>query len=184
MHPQTKNIKTKNTTRTNPDTKVLIATKQTQNETETETMTKEEPILTIIKPHFTVKLHPSLLEVDLNKGVKKELEDAIESAGLVRDSVGLLFQTVVPLDVQLKDIETAKTNKQGHVKITIPHRRDITIPLEPEESQKLLEQMSELIPKEKEKAARQLLESKQARKALEVRLAQTGAAREAAERIR
>lgn len=146
-------------------------------------MTEEEPILTINKPHFTVKLHPSLLEVDLNKGVKKELEDALESAGLVRDSVGFLFQTVIPLDVQLKDIETAKTNKQGHVKITVPHRRDITIPLEPEESQRLLEQMSELIPKEKEKAARQLLESKQARKALEVKLAQTRAASEAAERI-
>lgn len=147
-------------------------------------MTEEEPILTISKPHFTVKLHPSLLEVDLKKGVKKELEDALESAGLVRDSVGFLFQTVVPLDIQLKDIETAKTNQKGHVKITVPHRRDITIPLEPEESQKLLREMSELIPKEKEKAARQLLESQQARKALEPKLAQARAGSEAAERIR
>jgi hypothetical protein len=37
------------------------------------------------------------------------------------------------------------------VNITIPHRRDIHIPLEPLEAERLVEKMNELIPIEKER---------------------------------
>ena len=111
----------------------------------------------IDKPHFKVKLHQSLLEVDLKEGVKKELEDVVEANPTLRGSLGFLFQNVVPLDVPLKDIESVEQNKKGQVKIIIPHRKDITIPLEPNESKKLIDKLNELIPIEKQKERERIL---------------------------
>jgi len=111
----------------------------------------------IDKPHFKVKLHQSLLEVDLKEGVKKELEDVVEANPTLRGSLGFLFQNVVPLDVPLKDIESVEQNKKGQVKIIIPHRKDITIPLEPNESKKLIDKLKELIPIEKQKERERIL---------------------------
>jgi hypothetical protein len=127
-------------------------------------MTAEDILMVIDKPHFVVKLHKTLLEVDLKEGIRKELEDVIEAKPILRDSLGLLFQTVIPLDVRLKDIESASVNKKGQVRIAIPSRRDIVIPLEPNESKSLVEKMNELIPIEKERAIRELQESERAGK--------------------
>jgi len=135
--------------------------------------TKEEDIVMVIdKPHFKVKLHKTLLEVDLKKGIRKELEDIVEAKPILRETLGFIFQTVVPLDVPLKDIESVKVDKKGQVKITIPERRDITIPLEPNESKRLVEKMNDLIPIEKERAMRELQEEEKAKKELEPRLAE------------
>jgi hypothetical protein len=128
---------------------------------------KDEAVMVIDKPHFTVKLHTSLLEVDLKEGVRKRLEDALESHPHLRESIGLLFQNVVPLDVQIKDIETAFVDNEGRAKIIVPNRRDITIPLEPEESQELVEKLNELIPIEKRKAAQDLSEEQKTEKEVE-----------------
>ena len=128
---------------------------------------KDETVMVIDKPHFTVKLHTSLLEVDLKQGARKKLEDAMESHPHLRDSIGLLFQTLVPVDVPLKDIETAIVDKKGHTKIVIPKRRDITIPLEPDESKKLVEKLNELIPIEKQRAAQELREEQKAEREAE-----------------
>ena len=106
----------------------------------------EKLVLKIDKPNFIVKLREETLEVDLKKGVKKELEDVVEAHPVLRDSLGILFQTIVPLDVALKDIESAEVDEKGQLKIKIPLRRDITIPLEVNESQRLAEKMNELIP--------------------------------------
>jgi len=110
-------------------------------------------VLKIDKPHFVVKLHEETLEVDLKEGAKKELEDVVEAYPVLRESLGVLFQTIIPLDVALKDIESAEVDDRGRLKIKIPLRRDITIPLETNESKKLAEKLNELIPLAKLKEA-------------------------------
>jgi len=112
-----------------------------------------EPILEIDKRYFVVKLHGELLEVDLKEGAKKELEDVVEAHPVLRESLGILFQTIVPLDVALHEIEAAKVDDKGRLKIIIPLRRDITIPLEADESRRVAEKLKELIPAAKLKEA-------------------------------
>lgn len=105
------------------------------------------------KPHFVVKLHERVLEVDLKEGAKKVLEDVAEAHPVLRESLGVLFQTIIPLDVALSDIESAKVDDKGRLKIVIPLRRDIIIPLELEESTELAKKLNELIPLAKLKEA-------------------------------
>jgi hypothetical protein len=125
-------------------------------------MSEEDEIVMVIdKPHFVVRLRTSLLEVDLKEGARKKLEDVIEAHPHLRESIGLLFQTIIPLDVPLKDIQKAMVDKKGHVKIVIPRRRDISIPLEPDESQRLVDKLNEMIPVEKARDAEEDLESEE-----------------------
>jgi len=119
----------------------------------------DDLVMVFDKPHFIVKLHETLLEVDLKEGVRKKLEDFVESNPHLRESLGLLFQSVIPLDVQLKNIETVRLDEKGQVQIVIPHRRDLHIPLEKDEAEKLVDKLNELIPVEKAKEAERILAS-------------------------
>jgi len=119
-------------------------------------------VLFLDKPHFQVKLHPDVLEVDLKEGARKELEDLAEARPFLRDSLGWLFQTIIPLDVHLYQIEEVTTDKKGQLQIKIPGRRDIHIPLEPSEARQLIDKLNELIPVEKEKALRREQVAKEA----------------------
>ena len=130
-------------------------------------MGNKDPVMVIDKPHFVVKLHETLLEVDLKEGVKKELEDVVEAKPILRETLGLLFQTVIPLDVHLKDIKSVNVDEKGRVKVVIPHRRDIVIPLKANESKRLVEKLNELIPIEKERAMRELEEAQKSEKEFE-----------------
>ena len=129
-------------------------------------MSDEDIVMIIDKPHFTVKLHTTQLEVDLKEGARKELEKLLEAHPTFRDSVGLLFQTVIPLDVRLRDIRSFGLDKKGRVKIDIPRRKDLTIPLNEEESKRLIDKLNELIPPEKERALKDAEAAKKAEKAL------------------
>ncbi len=115
-------------------------------------MSTTEIVMIIDKPHFVVKLHKTLLEVDLKEGIRKELEAALEKHGKIRESLGLLFQTIIPLDVPLRKIDSVSITENGQVKITIPMRKDLYIPLDPDESERLVEKLNELIPIEKQRA--------------------------------
>ena len=130
-------------------------------------MTSRETVMIIEKPYLTVKLHERLLEVDFADGLRKELEDALEAKSAIRETVGFLFQSVVPLDVSLSDIESASVDKNGHVKITIPFRKDLLIPLKPDESKRLVEKLNQLIPVEKARAAKETVESEKRKKEVE-----------------
>jgi len=136
-------------------------------------MMSEDVVMVIDKPHFKVKLHKTLLEVDLKEGAKKELEDVLEAKPILRENLGFIFQTIIPLDVRLKDIESVRQDKKGRVKIAIPLRKDIVIPLEPKESERLIEKMNELITIEKDRAIRESQESEKGRRALEFKVAKT-----------
>jgi len=118
-------------------------------------MPEKDLVLVIDKPAFVVKLSKDLLEVDLKKGVKKEVEDFLEAKPFLRESVGLLFQMVVPIDVPLKDIDSATVDRElyprvlaqgwAHARIVIPHKRDVIIPLSPDESKELVDKLNKLI---------------------------------------
>jgi hypothetical protein len=114
-------------------------------------MAEEDLVLMFDKPHFVVKLYKDLLEVDLKEGARKEFEDVLEAKPFLRESLGFLFQTVVPLDVPLRDIESATVDKEWYTKISVLHRRDIVIPLLPEESQQLIDKLNKLVPLAKKK---------------------------------
>jgi hypothetical protein len=125
-------------------------------------MVDEDIVMKIDKPHFTVKLHKTFLEVDLKEGVKKELEHVVEARPILRETLGFLFQTIVPLDVELKHIRSVDIDKEGKVKVAIPSRRDIHIPLNKSESRRFVEKLNELMRVEKERAKRDLEEAKRA----------------------
>jgi len=145
-------------------------------------MSSRDLVLVIKKPHFTVKLHESVLEVDLKEGLKKELEDVLEARPILRENLGFLFQTVIPLDVALKHIESVGVDKKGRVKISIPHRRDIVIPLSQSESKKLVDKLNELIPIEKQRELERLQASEQAKAEREAQRARGEFAEEEMER--
>jgi hypothetical protein len=147
-------------------------------------MSGEDAVMTIDKPHFVVRLYTTLLKVDLKEGVRKDLERLLEARPAIRDSVGLLFQTAIPLDVRLRDIKSVGLDKKGRVKIDIPSRRDLTIPLDGEEAGRFIDKLNELIPKEKERAIRDTEEAKRTERDFESRRALIGkeSARGAAER--
>jgi len=109
------------------------------------------PVFILDKPHFQVKLQSDMLKVDLKDGARREIEKLAEARPALRDTLGWMFQTIIPLDVHLWEIEKVTVGASGKVNITIPHRRDIHIPLEPLEAERLVEKMNELIPIEKER---------------------------------
>ena len=115
------------------------------------TMPDSPIIMTLDKPHFQVKLHHDRLQVDLKEGVRAELEKLAEARPILRDSLGWIFQTIIPLDVKLWEIEKVQADSTGKMSIKIPHRRDLHIPLEPAESRQLTEKLEQLIPLEKER---------------------------------
>jgi len=135
----------------------------------------QDVVMVFNKPHFTVKLRETTLEVDLKEGIKKELEDIVEAKPALRENIGFFFQTIIPLDVALKDVESVNLDEKEQVKIVVPARKDIVIPLKPDESKRLVEKMNELVRIEKSKAASEMQMAQQARRALEQRLAETRA---------
>jgi len=124
-------------------------------------MSEKDLVMVIDKPDFVVKLYTDLLEVDLKKGVKKEIEDFLEAKPFLRENLGFLFQTAVPIDVPLKDIKSATVDRElypgvfaqgwARAKIVVPKQKDLIIPLTPGESKKLVDRLNELIPIAKRK---------------------------------
>jgi hypothetical protein len=125
------------------------------------------------KPHFQVKLQSDLLKVDLKEGARAEIEKLAEARPALRDTIGWVFQTIIPLDVHLWEIEKVTVEPSGKVNIRIPHRRDIHIPLEPLEAERLVEKMNELIPVEKERRVERQLAEQAAEKDRERQKADT-----------
>jgi len=125
------------------------------------------------KPHFQVKLQSDVLKVDLKDGARAEIERLAEARPALRDTIGWMFQTIIPLDVHLWEIEKVTVEPSGKVNIRIPHRRDIHIPLEPLEAERLVEKMNELIPIEKARRVERELAEQSAQNDRERQKAQT-----------
>ena len=119
-------------------------------------MPDKSVVFMLDKLHFQVKLQSDLLKVDLKDGSLRELERLCEARPALRDTLGWMFQTIIPLDVHLWEIEKVTVEPSGKVNIKIPHRKDIHIPLEPPEAERLVKKMNELIPIEKERRVERL----------------------------
>lgn len=127
----------------------------------------EEVILQFDRPHFVVKLHKTWLEVDVKEGLKKEVESILESRPALRESLGFLVQTLIPLDVSLADIESVRHDGKGMVHVVIPHRKDLDIKLTPEEVKIFVPRLQEYMGDEKVKLVRALKAGKDAQTARE-----------------
>ena len=64
-------------------------------------MSSKPVVFTIDKPHFDVKLLSDMLKVDLKEGARAELDKLVGNRTALRDTLGWMFQTIVPLDVHL-----------------------------------------------------------------------------------
>jgi hypothetical protein len=58
-------------------------------------------------------------------------------------------------------------DKKGRVKVDIPLRKDLIIPLDGNEAERLIEKLNELIPEQKERAIRDAEAAKRAEEAFE-----------------
>jgi len=127
-------------------------------------LSEKPAVLVFDKPHFQVRLDQSVLKVDLKEGARHEIEKLAEARPAIRDALGWMFQTIIPLDVKLEEIENVDRDASGRVNIKIPNRRDIHIPLDPTESIRLVDKLNELIPAEKEKAFERAKAGQEARR--------------------
>ena len=112
-------------------------------------MPDKRVVFQIDRPHFEVKLHSDSLEVNLKEGVKHEIEKLAEARPILQETLGWMFQTIIPLNVRLWEIEQVEMDSGGKVNLKIPHRRDLHIPLDQADGRKLVDKLNELIPAEK-----------------------------------
>ena len=107
---------------------------------------EKDPILVIEKPDFVVRLHKEWIDVDLKKGGKEKIEDAIETDPLLRKTFGFVLQSTIPSDVELCDIERCEVDDEGQLKLVIPRHVDIVLPLGVDDANKLAFELRDLIP--------------------------------------
>ena len=115
-----------------------------------------EKILTIDKSNMVISLYREKLEVDFKEGILQKVEEIVEDNPILGDSLGFLMQSVFPLDVMLRDIEAVES-EVNKIRIIIPLRKDIEIPLTESEIDLLKNRLAELIPIEKNKYYSEIL---------------------------
>lgn len=112
-------------------------------------MPKAIAILEVDNPHFTVRLFENLLRVDLKGSLRNEVQEALENKPILKETVGKILGIFAPLHIRLSDIDSVRVIQTGKIKIVLSHRRNIVIPLEPEDAERLSDKLNELIPKAK-----------------------------------
>lgn len=114
-------------------------------------MPEATPILKLDTPHFTVILDDNLLRIDLKGSLRNEIEEALENKPILKKTFGVILSIFVPLHIRLVDIVSVGVDKEGNLKIDLPHHRDLLVPLERKDSERLAAELNELIPREKKK---------------------------------
>ena len=109
-------------------------------------MAKAIPILEIDRPHFIIRLYKNLLKIDLKGSFKNEIEEALENKPVLRETVGALLGVFAPLHIRVGHIDSARVIDSGQVKLILPLRRDVVIPLNPDEAKKLADKLNTMIP--------------------------------------
>ena len=112
-------------------------------------MPEKHAVLVIDRPNFQVKVHSDTLEVNLKEGVRREIEKLAEARPILQETLGWIFQTIIPLNVRLWEIDSASVDSGGKVSLLIPHRKDLHIPLNPADGRRLVDKLNQLIPSEK-----------------------------------
>ena len=111
-------------------------------------MPKTITVIEVDDPHFTIKLTDSLLIIGLKGSFKNDLEEAIENKPVLKETIGKVLGIFVPLHIRVSDIDSVHLDKNGKIKVSLPHHRDIVIPLEhKEDAEKLFENLNQLLSK-------------------------------------
>jgi hypothetical protein len=105
-------------------------------------MPETDVILEIDHPHLVIRLSEDYLGIDVKGSFKDKVEEALGSTPILKD----VFDLFVPLHVRLCDMDLARIEETGKVKIALRHRRDITLPLGADEAKRLVDKLNELIP--------------------------------------
>jgi hypothetical protein len=129
-------------------------------------MSEKIVVLEIDKPHFSVKLYEDMLKIDLKKRLIDKIVEAFEES----TPIGSLFEVFVPLHIRLSRIDSVRIINSGKVKLTLRHRRDVVLPLAPDEAKKLVDKLNDLIPLAKEKEVESLAQHIEAKKELHKKL--------------
>ena len=114
-------------------------------------------ILEIDDPHFTLRLYEDWLRIDLKGNTRNEIVEALENKPVLSQSIGNILDIFVPLHIHLSDIDSAQMDNFGKVKLILPRRRDVTIPLDRKEAKRLVDTLNPLIANEKEREARRAI---------------------------
>jgi hypothetical protein len=122
-------------------------------------------VLRIDKPHFTIKLYENMLKIDLKKTLRNEIEEAFD-----KTPISSLFEVFVPLHIRLSRIDSVRIIDSGKVKLTLRHRRDVVLPLAPDEAKELVDKLNDLIPLANEKEIEALAQHIEAKKESQKRL--------------
>ncbi len=103
-------------------------------------------VLEVENPHFTIRLYNDLLKIDLKGSFKNEIEEALENKPVLKETIGRIFGIFVPLHIRVSDIDSVHMDETGKINVSLPHHRNIVIPLErKEDAEKLVEKLNQLI---------------------------------------
>ncbi|MGD0995301.1 MAG: hypothetical protein ABR909_07235 [Candidatus Bathyarchaeia archaeon] len=126
-------------------------------------------VLEVEDPHFTIRLTNDLLKIDLRGSFKNEIEEALENKPVLKETIGRILGVFVPLHIRVSDIDWVHLDETGKINVSLPHHRNIVIPLErTEDAEKLVEKLNQLISiartaKIKERVAMRRVKRKRAR---------------------
>jgi hypothetical protein len=129
----------------------------------------ENLVMEIDKPYFAVRLYKDVLQIDLKGSFKNEIEEALENKPFLRITIGSLLGIFVPLHIRLSHIDSARIVNEGKVKLILPYRRDVLIPLAPKEAKRLVDNLNALIPVEKGKELERIIRERELQKMVEER---------------
>ena len=130
-------------------------------------MSEEDLVLEIDHPHFIISVTEDLLKIDVKGSVKNEIEEALENAPGLKETVGRILSVFVPLHIRLSDIDSVKMEETGEVKISLPRRIEANIPLKKEEAEKLVKKLNQLIPAAKQREMERRMEERRVRQIVE-----------------
>jgi hypothetical protein len=126
-------------------------------------MSEEIAVLEVENPHFIIRLYENLLRIDLKGSVKNEIEEALENKPILKETIGGILGIFVPLHMHLSDINSVHMDETGKIKVSLRHHRNIVIPLERKDAEKLVDKLNQLIPKAKDRKIRERIMRKRAR---------------------
>jgi hypothetical protein len=130
-------------------------------------MSETELVLEIDHPHFIIRVTKDQLNIDVKGNVKNEIEEALENTPGLRETFGRILGVFVPLHIRLFEIDSVNVEKTGEVRIALHHRSDANIPLQPEEAEKLVSKLNQLIPEAKQREMERIMMEKRAREIVE-----------------
>jgi len=103
-------------------------------------------VLEVENPHFTIRLYNDLLKIDLKGSFKNEIEEALENKPVLKETIGRILGIFIPLHIRVSDIDSVQLDEIGKINVSLPHHRNIVIPLEcKEDAEKLVEKLNHLI---------------------------------------